>query len=235
MKTIFSTIILSTFIFAQDAESSEIQAQAESTDMPTQTDAASDTTVQSVPSSLESGYKGLPWGSVKGDTITTAFTPVANNDTLSLNQSFVGSLGPDSVLVTYFFADSGFWKVEIDFVMAGGSLEKQISDFRRLEKNISAVYGPPQKLNHKESGASGAYGNLLDQKFATAFYRSTWSVTPAMIELLLNSAVLLPQSDLPIFSGNFSVMKLVYYNPDFMHSSQPMPEPEEIPSIFDIY
>tara|TARA_Y100001960_G_C14730049_1_gene857037 strand:+ start:336 stop:1016 length:681 start_codon:yes stop_codon:yes gene_type:complete len=226
MKPIISIIILSTFIFAQDADTSETSVQPET---------ASDTTTQSVPSGLESGYKGLAWGSVKGSEISTSFTPISNLDTLSSNQSFVGSLGPDSVKITYFFSDSGFWKVEIDFVMESGSLEKKISDFRRLEKNISAVYGPPQKLNHKESGASGGYGNLLDQKFATAFYRSTWSFTPAMIELLLNSAVLLPQSDLPIFSGNFSVMKLVYYNPDFMHSSQPMPEPEAVPSIFDIY
>lgn len=226
MKAIYSTIILSTFIFAQDADTTEVTVQ---------TEVALDTTTQSVPPGLDSGYKGLAWGSLKGSTISTAFSLVPNLDTLSSNQSFVGSLGPDSVKITYFFADSGFWKVEIDFVMESGSLDKKISDFRRLEKNISAVYGPPQKLNHKESGASAAYGNLLDQKFATAFYRSTWSVTPAMIELLLNASVLMPQSDLPIFSGNFTVMKLVYYNPDFMHSSQPMPEPEAVPSIFDIY
>lgn len=226
MRPIYFTIIFLTVMFAQDTTTSEMSNQPES---------PLDTAIQSVPSGLEYGYKAFSWGSLKDAAITTSFIPMTNLDSLSSNRSFVGSLGPDSVMVTYFFADSGFWKVEIDFVMENGSLEKQISDFRRLEKNISAVYGPPQKLNHKESGTSGAYANLMDQKFATAFYRSTWNVTPAMIELLLNSSVLLPQSDLPIFSGNSSIMKLVYYNPDFMHSSQPMPEPEAVPSIFDIY
>jgi len=58
---------------------------------------------------------------------------------------------------------------------------------------------------------------------------------PVVIELFLNSSVLVPVTDLPIFSGDFISLKLVYYNPDYMHSSQPLPEPEAIPSIFDIY
>ena len=136
---------------------------------------------------------------------------------------------------TYFFADSGFWKVEIDIVIPLNNIDGQISDFRRLEKNISEVYGPPKSMNQKESGPSGSYSNLLNQKFSRAFYRSTWSVTPAVIELFLSTSVLLPASDLAIFSGNLSILKLVYYNPDFMHSSQPVPEAKEIPSIFEIY
>jgi hypothetical protein len=144
-------------------------------------------------------------------------------------------LGSDSVTVTYFFADSGFWKVEIDIVISLDNIDGQIADFRRLEKNISEVYGPPIRMNQQESGPSGSYSNLLDQKFSRAFYRSTWSITPAVIELLLNSSVLVPGTDLPIFSGNLSMLKLVYYNPDFMHSSQPVPEAKEIPSIFEIY
>ena len=55
------------------------------------------------------------------------------------------------------------------------------------------------------------------------------------IELLLNASILKPESDLSIFSGNFSLLKLVYYNPDYMHSSKTEPEPEVLPSIFDIY
>ena len=91
------------------------------------------------------------------------------------------------------------------------------------------------KMNQQESGPSGSYNNLLEQKYARAFYRSSWLVTPVVIELFLNSSVLVPVTDLPIFSGNFVSLKLVYYNPDYMHSSQPLPEPEAIPSIFDIY
>lgn len=227
MKSYFSFLLLFSFVLAQDAAT---EADTSVNTQPTLSD-----TTREVPSGLGKGYKGLPWGSLKGAQITTSFTAIANIDSLAANQSFVGALGSDSVMVTYFFADSGFWKVEIDIVIQQNNIDAQIADFRRLEKNISEVYGPPQKMNQQESGPSGAYANMLDQKFARAFYRSTWSVTPAIIELVLNSSVLLPATDLPLFSGNFSVLKLVYYNPDYRHSSQPTPEPKAIPSIFDIY
>ena len=90
-------------------------------------------------------------------------------------------------------------------------------------------------VNQKESGVSSAFSDHLNQKFSRAFYRSSWDVNPAIIELYLNGNVLLPNSDLSLFSGNFSVLKLVYYNPDYMHSSQKLPAKEVIPSIFDIY
>lgn len=228
MKPIYFIIICLGLIFAQDeienVESSPAEVIADTLSSP-----------EPVPQGLEFGYKGLGWGSPMNASITNPFLPIINEDSTSYKQSFVGSLGPDSVNLTYFFADSGFWKVEIDFILKSYSFEKQIADFRRLEKNVSSVYGPAQRINQKESGATGAYTNILDQKFANAFYRSSWTVTPVIIELLLNTSVLLPKTDLPIFSGNFAVLKLVYYNPDFMHSSQPMPEPEKIPSIFDIY
>ena len=92
-----------------------------------------------------------------------------------------------------------------------------------------------QSTKQKESGPPTSYAIILDQKFSTAFYRSKWSATPVFIELLLNASILKPESDLSIFSGNFSLLKLVYYNPDYMHSSKTEPEPEVLPSIFDIY
>ena len=191
---------------------------------------------QNVPANLESGYKGFAWGTSAGSNISNNFTSLpATDSTTTSTQSFTGNLGLDSVVVAYAFADSGFWKVEIDFVVKNIDLDFQIADFRRLEKNISAVYGPPNKMNQQESGPSGSYSNILEQKYARAFYRSSWSVTPVVIELFLTSSVLVPVTDLPIFSGDFISLKLVYYNPDYMHSSQPLPEPEAIPSIFDIY
>ena len=190
---------------------------------------------QNVPASLESGYKGFAWGTPAGSNISNNFSSLPATDSTTTTRSFTGNLGLDSVVVAYAFADSGFWKVEIDFVVNNIDLDSQIAHFRRLEKNISAVYGPPNKMNQQESGPSGSYSNILEQKFARAFYRSTWSVTPVVIELFLNSSVLVPETDLAIFSGNFISLKLVYYNPDYMHSSQPLPEPEIIPSIFDIY
>jgi hypothetical protein len=138
-------------------------------------------------------------------------------------------------VVTYAYADSGFWKAEIDFVINENNVQNLIEQFKRLERNISEVYGPPQTTKQKESGPNAAYSMILDQKFSTAFYRSKWSIAPVFVELLLNAAVLNPVTDLSIFSGNYTVLKLVYYNPDYMHSSDPQPEPESLPSIFDIY
>ncbi len=160
--------------------------------------------------------------------IDSNFTKINKPDTSSMVKSFVGNLGPDSAHVHYFFADSGFWKVEIDFVIHDLSVEKQVQTFLRHEKNISEVYGPPSKINHKESGVSSAYSNLLDQRFSNAFYRSSWKAEPAVIELYLNSSVLLPKSDVSIFSGNYSILKLVYYNPDYMYSSSPAPPSQEL-------
>jgi len=189
----------------------------------------------SIPLTLDAGYKGFLWGSGHSKKIFTSFTHINENDTLSNYKSYTGRLGPDSVMVHYFFADSGFWKVELDFHLEHESVDDHIKHFLRHEKNISEVYGPPSKINHKESGVSSAYSNTLDQKFSNAFYRSTWKANPAVIELYLNSSILMPKTDLSIFSGNYSVLKLVYYNPDFMHSSEPSPEPQSLPSIFELY
>ena len=228
MKSLFSALIIISLGASQNAPSSQELSNSSET-------AVLDTVSQEIPSGLDTGYKGFVWGSQSGAVIPTMLTKNESTDSLAVSQVFIGSLGSDSVAVTYFFADSGFWKVEIDIVILLNNIDSQISDFRRLEKNISEVYGPPKSMNQHESGPSGSYSNLLDQKFSRAFYRSTWSVTPAVIELFLSASVLLPASDLAIFSGNLSVLKLVYYNPDFMHSSQPVPEAKEIPSIFEIY
>ena len=228
MKSLFSVLIIISLGASQNAPSSQELSDSSQT-------AVLDTASQEIPSGLDTGYKGFIWGSKSDTEIPTMLTKNESTDSLAVSQVFIGSLGSDSVAVTYFFADSGFWKVEIDIVIPLNNIDGQISDFRRLEKNISEVYGPPKSMNQHESGPSGSYSNLLDQKFSRAFYRSTWSFTPAVIELFLSTSVLLPATDLAIFSGNLSVLKLVYYNPDFMHSSQPVPEAKEIPSIFEIY
>ena len=189
----------------------------------------------SIPLTLDAGYKGFLWGSGNDVKIFTNFSQIMNDDSLVNHKSFAGRLGPDSVVVHYFFADSGFWKAELDFHLDHMSVDSHIKHFLRHEKNISEVYGPPSKINQKESGVSSVYSNSLDQKFSNAFYRSTWKADPAIIELYLNSSILMPKTDLSIFSGNYSVLKLVYYNPDYMHSSEPSPEPQLLPSIFEIY
>lgn len=188
----------------------------------------------SLPMDLAFGYKGFAWGSPVGTLPKTGLTPVKMpGDTVNLRYS--GKLGIDSVQVVYFFSDSGFWKVEIDFIPPGDDIVGQVKLFKRLEKNISEVYGPTRSLTQVQSGPGSSYSDYLNPKFSRAFYRSTWSSTPIQIELLLNGLVLLPVSELPIYSGNLSVLKLVYYNPDFMYMSSSVPKPEPLPSIFDIY
>ena len=218
MKRLYLILFLVQFGFSQDdlevANSDSIEVptangdtleQAIPNDLPSMLD-------PSIPLTIDAGYKGFLWGSAHTTNIITSFAPVENIDSLSNIKSFVGNLGPDSAIVHYFFADSGFWKVEIDFLIQELTVEMQVQDFLRHEKNISEVYGPPSKINHKESGVSSTYSNLLDQKFSNAFYRSSWKAEPAVIDLYLNSSVLLPKSDVSIFSGNYSVLKLVYYN-----------------------
>ena len=241
MKRLYLILFFVQFGFSQDdlevANSDSIEVptangdtleQAIPNDLPSMLD-------PSIPLTIDAGYKGFLWGSAHTTNIITSFSPVKNIDSLSNTKSFVGNLGPDSAMVHYFFADSGFWKVEIDFLVQELTVEMQVQDFLRHEKNISEVYGPPSKINHKESGVSSTYSNLLDQKFSNAFYRSSWKAEPAVIDLYLNSSVLLPKSDVSIFSGNYSVLKLVYYNPDYMYSSSPAPATEDLPSIFEIY
>ena len=186
------------------------------------------------PLTLDVGYKGFLWGSPFDSSIPSSFN-LLHVDSLNRSKSFSGRLGEDSVAIVYNFADSGFWKVEIDFILDHNDFESQIDNFRRVEKNLSSIYGPPKNINQKESGVTSSYSNILNQKFSIAIYRSTWDVVPVMVDLYLNAHVLNPQTDLSIFSGNFSFLKLVYFNPDFMHSSIPLPEQKPIPSIFDIY
>ena len=91
----------------------------------------------SIPLTIDAGYKGFLWGSSFRTAIITNFTKINKPDTSSMVKSFVGNLGPDSAHVHYFFADSGFWKVEIDIVIQDLSVEKQVQTFLRHEKNIS--------------------------------------------------------------------------------------------------
>ena len=237
-RTLLLILAFCVILFAQDesAENDSLANQInQNTDEQSQNENDQATTEPLLSLGLASGYKGFAWGSPSNSPINTVFNLLPNDDSTNVNQSFSGMLGLDSVIVTYAFADSGFWKAEIDFVLNENNVENLIGQFRRLEKNISEVYGPPQSTKQKESGPPASYAIILDQKFSTAFYRSKWSATPVFIELLLNASILKPESDLAIFSGNYSLLKLVYYNPDYMHSSKSEPDPEVLPSIFDIY
>ena len=119
MKSLFSVLIIISLGASQDAPSSPELSNSSET-------AVLDTVSQEIPSGLDTGYKGFVWGSQSGTAIPTMLTKNESTDSLAVSQVFIGSLGSDSVAVTYFFADSGFWKVEIDVVIPLNNIDGQI-------------------------------------------------------------------------------------------------------------
>ena len=127
MKSLFSALIIISLGASQNAPSSEELSDSSQT-------AVLDTTSQEIPSGLDTGYKGFIWGSLSGTAIPSMLTKNVSTDSLAMSQVFIGSLGSDSVAVTYFFADSGFWKVEIDIVIPLNNIDGQISEELDKEK-----------------------------------------------------------------------------------------------------
>ncbi|MBC8215186.1 MAG: hypothetical protein ISS10_01650 [Candidatus Marinimicrobia bacterium] len=184
---------------------------------------------------LDYGYKGFPWGALKGQTPYLPYMDTLTFSDDSTKIFLTASLGQDDVKLTYAFADSGFWKVEIDYLLSSSNIDNYISDFLRIEKGIYEIYGPPNFTHKVEAGPTSAYTNLLNIKYSRAFYTSTWDATPCKIQLMLNSMVQVPTTPLPILEGQISMFRLVYYNPDFMIHLSDIPEPKTLPSIFDLY
>ena len=184
---------------------------------------------------LDFGYKGYKWGSsistLPGlDNFTDAQTSVDQKSV-----KLVGVLGLDSVVVNYVYSDSGFWKVEIDYKLNNNDIDEQIDKFIRLEKNISEVYGNPFSTEQTVNGPSSSYSNILHIKYSRSFYRSSWNVTPIKILLILNGIIQQPQTENSILEDELSILKLVYYNPDYMQSAEDQVENQKLPSIYDIY
>lgn len=184
---------------------------------------------------LDFGYKGYKWGSsistLPGlDNFTDAQTSVDQKSV-----KLVGVLGLDSVVVNYVYSDSGFWKVEIDYKLNNNDIDEQIDKFIRLEKNISEVYGNPFSTEQTVNGPSSSYSNILHIKYSRSFYRSSWNVTPVRILLILNGIIQQPQTENSILEDELSILKLVYYNPDYMQSAEDQVENQKLPSIYDIY
>jgi hypothetical protein len=229
MKRIILTLFIFSFIYAQE----------ENVDITTDTSAAIDSTdlnVEAIDNSgLDFGYKDYKWGSAISNLPSMENFSAAQ---VNSDQSFAlltGTLGLDSVDVNYVFSDSGFWKVEIDFALSADEMDDNINTFLRLEKNISEIYGNPFSTEQTLNGPSNSYNNFLNIKYSRSFYRSSWNVSPVKILLILNSLVQQPQTDNSILEGKLSFMKLVYYNPDYMISTNGQSQEQVFPSIYDIY
>ena len=63
------------------------------------------------------------------------------------------------------------------------------------------------------------------------FFMASWVEVPSRIELILHSLIQLNMPDFPIINDKTSLLRLVYYNPDYMLQTND----DEYPSIFDLY
>ena len=187
------------------------------------------------PMDLDYGYKGFMWGASVGAIPNLQYMgePMFIRDSTALHMS--GFLGQEAVIIEYVFSDSGFWKVEIQYSLDPSDYESHLELFTQVERSLSEVYGFPQTTDRIESGAMGVH-DIINIGFERAFYFSSWNVSPVKISLLLNSIVQVPKNDdLNIFGDDMSIMKLVYYNPDYMIMAEEIIVEQPPPSIFEIY
>ena len=187
------------------------------------------------PMDLDYGYKGFMWGAPVGAIPNLQYMgePMFIRDSTALQMS--GFLGQEAVIIEYVFSDSGFWKVEIQYSLDPSDYESHLELFTQIERSLSEVYGFPQTTDRIESGAMGVH-DIINIGFERAFYFSSWNVSPVKISLLLNSIVQVPKNDdLNIFGDDMSIMKLVYYNPDYMIIAEEIIVEQPPPSIFEIY
>lgn len=168
---------------------------------------------------LSNGYKGILWGSpinsLQSNSKDTTKTINDNNF-----QSILGVLGKDSVNYSYYFSDSGFWKVVIDFLDIEGivGIENHINEFHRIEKELTKKYGSPIRTSQNEMGTDREYLFSNFPKLSRAYFRSSWLHNSISIELLLEAVVPQDSKDIPVFMESSKYLKLYYYNPKFYNS-----------------
>lgn len=226
-----------TIIFAQDADTSQSNVLDQSDSLSLSNDSLSvpmDTL--GPPMDLDYGYKGYMWGVPKGSQMPfLKYMDQAQfvGDSSTVHMS--GNLGNERVFIEYAFSDSGFWKVEIRYVLDPNDFQSHLNLFAKIERSVSEVYGWPETTDRIEAGAMGHHDEI-NIGFERAFHFSSWNVSPVKISLLLNSIVQVPRNDdLNIFGNDMSTLKLVYYNPDYMVITEEVIVEEPPPSIFDIY
>ena len=223
MKRVILPLIIISFITAQD----------DPVDVAVDTSSVQVETIENA--GLDFGYKGYQWGQLISNvpSMDNFLDVEVSDDQNSITMN--GVLGLDTVDVNYVYSDSGFWKVEINVQLNNNDIDEQIDKFLRIEKNISEVYGNPYSTEQTVSGPTRSYNNFLHVKYSHSFYISSWNVTPASIILLLNGIVQQPQTENSILDGELSFLKLVYYNLDYMKSTEDHTQAKNLPSIYDIY
>ncbi len=184
--------------------------------------------------SLDYGYKGYPWGVQRSSIppVTSWMSPLYSRDSSSV--SYWSTLGPDTVLMSYFYSDSGFWKVEISFPLDPFDQDSHDKKFKDLSQILDQLYGNPTSSSFSVSGPMTTSSNPLDMDYSKMYQHRSWQSMPCQIELLLISYVQDTETIFPVLSGT-SQLVLAYYNPDYMIRVKPSQPVDNGPSIFDLY
>ena len=183
----------------------------------------SDEAVPAASEGLVVGYKGLAWGATIDQLQGPAEDDAAGGtiDSLSTSKTVHGTLGEDTVSFSYHFSDLGFWKVVIEYtdLEVSDGIDGYIAHFHRIEKALSSKYGSPMRTSQNEMGTDREYLFSSFPKLSRAYFRSSWLVKPASIELLLEAVV--PQSvdDPPVFGETSRSVRLYYYNSNFFNTA----------------
>lgn len=178
-------------------------------------------------SSIDAGYRKLPWG-----TTSTDFENYVQYDDSDATKSereisFIGPLGEDTVRFVYTFSDSGFWKVMTEFSLSGNSIDDYLKEFQRIEQLLTKKYGNPLRTTRNDLGTSREFLSSPFPRLFRGYYRSSWMLGNVSIELLLEVQMQDNAFESPVFSSNIPTMRLFYYNTEFYSIAEP--EPTEIP------
>ena len=241
MKFPLLTIVYLSILFGQELADSSIAVDSnldfDENEIDTTLVTVDTTRKGSVNEILIKGYKGMLWGSpIKPpNSNSNDTTETVNNNNF---QSIVGLLGKDSVNYSYYFSDSGFWKVVVDFLAIEETvgLENHINEFHRIEMELTKKYGSPIRTSQNEMGTDREYFFSKFPKLSRAYFRSSWLYNSISIELLLEAVVPQNSENIPVFTQTSKYLRLYYYNPKFYNSvnndSIIVPEDE---SLSDVY
>ena len=183
----------------------------------------SDEAVPAASEGLVVGYKGLAWGATIDQLQGPAEDAAAGEsiDSLGTSKTIHGALGDDTVSFIYHFSDLGFWKVVIDYgdLDLNEGIDEYIAHFQRIEKALSEKYGSPMRTSQNEMGTDREYLFSSFPKLSRAYFRSSWSVETASIELLLEAVVPQSTNDPPVFEETSRSVRLYYYNTQFFNTA----------------
>ena len=183
----------------------------------------SDEVVPATGEGLDTGYKGLAWGASVDQLQAPAESDTAGGsvDSASTSKTVHGTLGEDTVSFSYHFSDLGFWKVVIEYtdLEVSDGIDGYIAHFHRIEKALSNKYGSPMRTSQNEMGTDREYLFSSFPKLSRAYFRSSWLVEPASIELLLEAVVPQSADDPPVFGETPRSVRLYYYNNNFFNTA----------------